>query len=297
MAPVAAALGETTRATAWRRHAFDIREAVEGTAWDGDWYRRAYFDDGTPLGQAGSDACAIDSIVQTWSVMSGAGDPERARRAMASLDKNLVRRADRLILLLTPPFDHTALEPGYIKGYVPGVRENGAQYTHAAAWAAIAFAELGDGDKAAELFGMLNPITHAATPHDVERYRVEPYVSAGDVYSATGHVCRGGWTWYTGSSGWLYRTGIEWMLGVRLQGTRLVIDPCIPAAWPGFTMTVRHRTARYDIAVENPGHVCKGVAVIELDGVPLADRTGIPLTDDQDVHQVRVVLGAGAAEA
>ncbi|HEY5491650.1 MAG TPA: glucoamylase family protein [Gemmatimonadaceae bacterium] len=291
-APVAAARGETARANTWRDHAWKIREAIENTAWDGEWYRRAYFDDGTPLGTAGSDACAIDSIVQSWSVISGAGDPDRVRRAMASLDQHLVRRADRMILLLTPPFDHTALEPGYIKGYVPGVRENGAQYTHAAVWAVIAFAELGDGNKAAELFGMLNPITHTTTPNDVEQYRVEPYVSVGDVYSAAAHVGRGGWTWYTGSSGWLYRTGIEWLLGVRLQGNRLVIDPCIPSAWPGFTMTFRYRSARYEIAVENPGQVCKGVTALELDGVALADRAGILLADDQKTHQVRVVLGA-----
>ena len=196
-----------------------------------------------------------------------------------------------MILLLTPAFDQTALEPGYIKGYVPGVRENGAQYTHAAVWAVIAFAELGDGDKAVELFGMLNPITHTSTPHDVERYRVEPYASAGDVYSAAAHVGRGGWTWYSGSSGWLYRAGVEWLLGVRLQGARVVIDPCIPAAWPGFTMTFRHRGARYDIVVENPGRVCNGVAALELDGVALADLTGFTLAEDDQSHQVRVVMG------
>ena len=292
-APVAAARGESMRAETWREHASRLKVAVEREAWDGNWYRRAYFDDGTPLGNAGADACAIDSIVQSWGVVSGAADPERARLAMASLDEHLVRRADRLILLLTPPFDHTALEPGYIKGYVPGVRENGAQYTHAAAWAVIAFAELGDGDKAAELFGMLNPITHTTTPHDVERYRVEPYVAAADVYSAEAHIGRGGWTWYTGSSGWLYRTGVEWILGVRLHGERLLIDPCIPAAWPGFTMTFRHRSATYEIAMENPGRVCRGVTVLELDGVALADRSGIPLTDDHATHRVRVVLGVG----
>jgi cyclic beta-1,2-glucan synthetase len=210
---------------------------------------------------------------------------------MASVDAHLVRRADRMILLLAPPFDQTALEPGYIKGYVPGVRENGAQYTHAAVWVVIAFAELGDGDKAAELFGMLNPITHTSTPHDVERYRVEPYASVGDVYSAVAHVGRGGWSWYSGSSGWLYRAGVEWLLGVRLQGARVAIDPCIPATWPGFTMTLRHRGARYDIVVENPGSVCRGVAALELDGVALADLTGFPLAGDEQIHQVRVVMG------
>jgi cyclic beta-1,2-glucan synthetase len=294
-APVAAARGETKRAETWAGHATTIKEAVEREAWDGSWYRRAYFDDGTPLGIAGSDACAIDSIAQSWSVISGAGDPDRARRAMASVDQYLVRRNDDVILLLTPPFDHTALEPGYIKGYVPGVRENGAQYTHAAAWVVIAFAALGDGDKAGELLAMLNPITHATTPHDVQRYRVEPYVAVADIYSAAPHVGRGGWTWYTGSAGWLYRAGIEWVLGVRVQGTRLVLNPCIPSGWPGFTLTFRYRSARYDIVVENPSGVCRGVALLELDGVALDDRTGIPLADDQKIHRVRVVLGDGGA--
>jgi cyclic beta-1,2-glucan synthetase len=291
-APVAAARGETARAKSWTDHAAAIAAAVDREAWDGKWYRRAYFDDGSPLGHSGSDACEIDSIAQSWSVMSGAGDPARARQAMASLEEHLVKRADRMILLLTPPFDLTALEPGYIKGYVPGVRENGAQYTHGAVWSVIAFVELGDGDKAHELLSMLNPITHSSTPPDVERYRVEPYVSVGDVYSAEGHVGRGGWTWYSGSAGWLYRAGIEWVLGIRPRGSRLVIDPCIPAAWPGFSATYRHGAGRYEITVENPNGVCRGVAALELDGVALADDSSIPLVDDGAVHAVRVVMGA-----
>ncbi len=291
-APVALARGETARAKSWTDHAAAIATAVDREAWDGKWYRRAYFDDGSPLGHAGSDACEIDSIAQSWSVMSGAGDPARARQAMASLDEHLVKRNDRMILLLTPPFDHTALEPGYIKGYVPGVRENGGQYTHGAVWSVVAFAELGDGDKAHELLNMLNPITHSSTPFDVERYCVEPYVSVGDVYSAEGHIGRGGWTWYSGSAGWLYRAGIECVLGIQLRGSRLVINPCIPAAWPGFLATFRHGAARYEIAVENPGGVCRGVSALELDGVALADRSGVPLNDDGNVHTVRVVMGA-----
>ncbi|HUX34420.1 MAG TPA: protein ndvB, partial [Gemmatimonadaceae bacterium] len=207
-APVAAARGERARAEQWAGHATALQAAIEREAWDGSWYRRAYFDDGTPLGTAGADACAIDSIAQTWGVLSGAADPIRARRAMEALDERLVRRHDNMALLLTPPFDHTALEPGYIKGYVPGVRENGGQYTHAASWAVIAFAMLGDGDRAAELLAMLNPITHSGTPREVQEYRVEPYVAVGDVYSEAPHVGRGGWTWYTGSAGWLYRAGI-----------------------------------------------------------------------------------------
>ena len=293
-APVAAARGETKRADTWTAHARSIKEALEREAWDGNWYRRAYFDDGTPLGTAGGDACAIASIAQSWGVLSGAADTSRVRRAMASVDQYLVRRSDDVILLFTPPFDHTALEPGYVKAYVPGVRENGAQYTHAAVWTVIAFAELGDGDKAAELFAMLNPITHAATPHGVQKYRVEPYVVVGDIYSEAPHIGRGGWTWYTGSAGWLYRAGIEWLLGVRVQGARLVVNPCIPPGWPGFTVTLRYRSAQYDIAVENPSGVCQGVAVLELDGVALDDCTGVPFADDGRSHRVRAVLGDGA---
>lgn len=291
-APVAQARGDAARATRWSEHAAALAAAIDREAWDGEWYRRAYFDDGTPLGTAGSDACEIDSIAQSWSVMTGSCDPDRARRAMESVDKHLVRRADKMILLLAPPFDHTALEPGYIKGYVPGVRENGAQYTHGAVWTVIAFAELGDGNRAAELLGMLNPITHTTTPVDVERYRVEPYVSVGDVYSAVADVGRGGWTWYSGSAGWLYRAGTEWILGLRLRGARLEINPCIPAAWPGFSVSYLHGSTRYDIAVENPNGVCRGVAVVEVDGVPLADRSGVPLVDDHQPHRVRVQLGA-----
>ena len=162
-----------------------------------------------------------------------------------------MRRADGLVLLFTPPFDDTALDPGYIKGYLPGVRENGGQYTHAAVWSSIAFAVLGDGDRAAELFAMLNPINHARTGAGVHRYKVEPYVVAADVYAEPPHVGRGGWTWYTGSAGWMYRAGLEWILGFRLRGARLVIDPCIPRAWPGFEMVFRYRSARYEIVVEN----------------------------------------------
>ena len=290
-APLAQARGESDRAEAWQRHAAALKEAIEREAWDGNWYRRAYFDDGTPLGSAGNDACAIDSIAQSWSVLSGAADPDRAQRALASVDQQLTRRSDRLVLLLAPPFDNTDLQPGYIKGYLPGVRENGGQYTHGAVWVAIAHAALGDGDKAAELLAMLNPISHTATPQGVRQYQIEPYVVAGDVYSETPHTGRGGWSWYTGSAGWLYRAGVEWLLGFRLKGSRLVLDPCIPAAWKGFTMTFRYRSARYDIVVENPRGVSRGVSTLELDGVTLDDRCSIPLVDDHQTHRLRAVLG------
>src|SRR4029453_7512713 len=199
-------------------------------------------------------------IAQSWAVLSGAADLERARRAMAAVDEHLVRRDDGLGLLFPPPFDRAPVDPGYIKGYPRGVRENGGQYTHAAVWAVIGFAMLGDGDKAAELFSILNPIHHANTRAATERYKVEPYVACADVYALAPHVGRGGWTWYTGAAGWLYRAGLESILGFRVQGATLVLDPCIPSTWPGFEIEFRHRSARYRITVENPHAVSRGVA-------------------------------------
>jgi cyclic beta-1,2-glucan synthetase len=285
------ARGEGKRAERWRSYLSALKESLEREAWDGDWYRRAYFDDGTPLGSAANDACRIDSIAQSWSVISGAADPTRRARAMAAVEEYLVRRADGLVLLFTPPFDDTPLEPGYIKGYLPGVRENGGQYTHAAIWSAIAFAALGDGDKAAELFAMVNPINRASTDAGVQRYKVEPFVVAADVYAEPPHVGRGGWTWYTGSAGWMYRTGLESILGFRLRGTRLVVDPCIPRPWPGFALVFRYRSARYDIGVENPRGVSRGVSTVEVDGVALVGERSIVLADDGKTHRVRIVLG------
>ena len=290
-AELASARGDPQRADTWRRHARGLREALERAGWDGAWYRRAYFDDGTPLGSVLNDACRIDSIAQSWSVLSGAGVPDRARRAMTAVDEYLVRPADRLVVLCTPPFDTTALDPGYIKGYPPGVRENGGQYTHAAIWTVMAFAALGEGDRAFELLGMLNPIGRAGTPAAVARYAVEPYVVAADVYAETPHVGRGGWTWYTGSAGWMYRAGLESLLGFRVRGGRLLIDPCIPRAWPGFSITFRHRSARYDVVVENPEGVSRGVSRLELDGRLVAGSAEVVLADDGAAHGLRVILG------
>ena len=212
---------------------------------------------------------------------------------MAAVDKCLVRRDDGLVLLFTPPFDHTSPDPGYIKGYVPGIRENGGQYTHAAIWSVLAFAALGEGDKAGELFAILNPINHASSRAGVYRYKVEPYVIAADIYSEPPHIGRGGWTWYTGSAGWMYRAGVEWILGFRLRGSALYIDPCIPRAWPGFEITFRYHSSRYEILVENPHGVSRGVSFAELDGTPLGGGVaGIPLADDSATHHVRIVLGA-----
>ena len=211
---------------------------------------------------------------------------------MAAVERELIRPQDRLALLFTPPFDKTPLDPGYIKGYPPGIRENGGQYTHAALWSVMAFAALGEGDKAARLFSLLNPINHARTRSDVHRYKVEPYVVAADVYATPPHVGRGGWTWYTGSAGWMQRAGVESILGLRLEDDVLHLNPCIPKAWPGFEMTLRHRTARYDIRVENPRGVSRGIVHAELNGVVLTgDQTWVPLTDDGATHRVRFVLG------
>jgi cyclic beta-1,2-glucan synthetase len=295
-APLAKAHGEHARAGAWLQHAAVLRESLERDAWDGDWYLRGYYDDGTPLGSILSEECRIDSIVQSWGVISGAADPARAAKAMAAVNEHLVRRGDGLVLLFTPPFDRTPLEPGYIKGYPPGIRENGGQYTHGAIWSAIAFAMLGDGDKAAELFSMLNPINRSSTSAAIQRYKVEPYVVSADVYSEPPHVGRGGWTWYTGSAGWMYRAGLEWILGFRVQGVMLLLNPCVPKAWQGFNIVYRYRSARYEIAVENPSGVSRGVTSLTLDGVAQpTPQPGAParvsLADDGATHQVRVILG------
>jgi cyclic beta-1,2-glucan synthetase len=290
-AKVADSRGEHQRAEAWRLHVSALKAALERDGWDGEWYRRAYFDDGTPLGSAGNTECRIDSIAQSWGVMSGAAEPGRALRAMGAVDQLLVRRPEGLVLLFTPPFERIPNDPGYIKGYVPGIRENGGQYSHAAAWTVIAFAALGDGDKACELFQMLNPITHTSSRASMQRYKVEPYVVAGDVYAEPPHVGRGGWTWYTGSAGWLYRAGLESILGFRVRGTMLSIDPCIPRNWPTYSVTFRYHSATYQIRVNNPSGVSRGVASVNLDCKIVVDRANIPLVDDGGAHQVIVELG------
>ncbi|HEX9193043.1 MAG TPA: glycosyl transferase, partial [Burkholderiales bacterium] len=291
-APLAKARGEEARAAKWLAHAAALQISLEQDGWDGDWYRRGYFDDGTPLGSSTSDECRIDSIAQSWGVISGAADPARALRAMAAVDQQLIRGDGGLALLFTPPFDRTPLDPGYIKGYPPGIRENGGQYNHAATWSVIAFAALGQGDKSAEVFSLMNPIRRTSTRADVQRYKVEPYAVAADVYSVAPHVGRGGWTWYTGSAGCLYRVGIEAILGFRLQGEFLLLAPCIPREWPRFEIVYQYHSARYEIAVENPHGVNRGVAKAELDGKTLPDGlTRVPLVDDGQVHKVRVILG------
>lgn len=265
-------------------------------AWDGDWYRRAYYDDGSPLGSAQNDECKVDSISQTWAVLSGAAPPQRAERAMDAVRAHLVRRSAQAVLLLTPPFDQSRQDPGYIKGYPPGMRENGGQYTHAAVWAVMAVARLGMGDEAMELFHMLNPINHTRLAADADRYKVEPYVMPGDVYAHPQHVGRGGWTWYTGSAGWMYRAGLESLLGFRRKGNTLAIEPCIPATWPGYRITWKWGRTTYRIIVSNPQHRCRGVALARLDGA-VCDSSAIALVDDGQVHEITIVLGDSSVDS
>ncbi|HEY5541053.1 MAG TPA: glucoamylase family protein [Coriobacteriia bacterium] len=295
-APVVESRGEASLAEDYRAWTERLRVAVEEHGWDGAWYRRAYFDDGTPLGTHTAAEARIDAIAQAWATISGAADPERAEIALESVEEKLVRREDRLIALLTPPFDRTPLDPGYIKGYVPGVRENGGQYTHGALWVVLANLLRGDGDNAEALLSLINPITHSLTPEDARHYAVEPYVVAADVYAAPPHTGRGGWTWYTGSASWFYRVAVQWMLGLRItaeNGARsLVVDPCIPKRWPGFTMTYRHGSTTYNIRVDNPRGVNRGVAHVDLDGHRLPSLA-VPLAEDGAEHDVLVTLLGG----
>jgi cyclic beta-1,2-glucan synthetase len=294
--PGAAATGSKNRvedrSARYAKYLEELRKSLE-QAWDGDWYRRAYFDDGTPLGSAQNDECRIDSIAQTWGVISGVADAHRAQRAMAAVEQYLVRRGDGLISLFTPPFDKSKLDPGYVKGYVPGVRENGGQYTHAALWTVIAFALLADGDRAGELFGLLNPINHASTRAGLHKYRVEPYVAVGDVYAVPPHTGRGGWTWYTGSAGWMYRAALEYILGFRLAGNRLRLDPCVPRFWREFEIIYRRGQATYRIKIENPHALCRGIASVTLDGTTQSEDE-VELIDDGKTHEVRLVMGEKA---
>ena len=289
-AELAGRRGDAPRAAWCRERAEALRAALEANAWDGAWYRRAYFDDGTPLGSAQNDECQIDAIPQAWAVISGAADPSRAQRAMAAVEERLVRPEGKLIQLFDPPFDRGALKPGYIKGYVPGIRENGGQYTHAATWVVLAVALQGRGNRALELWNMLNPICHSATPSEVQRYKVEPYVICADVYGVPPHVGRGGWTWYTGSASWLYRVALEAILGLRLAGDTLRAEPCVPASWPGYEVTYRHRSATYRIRVENAAGTGHGVRSVTVDG-QAAEGGAVRLCDDGREHDVRVTLG------
>ena len=287
-APLCKQRGDVERAARYRTQARRLAAALE-QSWDGEWYRRGYYDDGTPLGSVHDDECKIDSIAQSWAVLSGAVPNRFADRAMDAVRAHLVRRDIHVVLLLAPPFDRSAQDPGYIRGYPPGVRENGGQYTHAATWVVMAMARLGSGDEAVELFHMINPVNHCRTAAAVDRYKAEPYVVAADVYAHPQHAGRGGWTWYTGSAGWLYRAGLESILGLRRRGATFSIDPCIPAAWPGYEIRWRFGASIYEITVENPHSRCRGVGRVEVDGASV-DPRAIPLVDDGARRRVRVVL-------
>ncbi|GIV79302.1 MAG: cyclic beta 1-2 glucan synthetase [Litorilinea sp.] len=289
-AEIAEQMGDDGRAGEFRQRAIRLQQALEEHAWDGAWYRRAYYDDGSPLGSRQNRECQIDAIAQSWAVLSEGGDPQRARQAMEAVAERLVREEDRLILLFTPPLDKTPRDPGYIKGYPPGVRENGGQYTHAATWTVWAYVAQGDGDRAGRLYRLLNPVYHSDRPEKAAHYRVEPYVVAADVYGEPPHTGRGGWTWYTGSGGWMYRLGLEGILGVQRRGDLLRIDPCIPRDWPGFQLRYRVGRTCYHIQVENPDGVNRGVASVLVDGEPAADGA-IPLVDDGQEHHVQVRMG------
>jgi cyclic beta-1,2-glucan synthetase len=303
--PVCERRGDSATAMMLRSRARMLLEAVEKSGWDGGWYRRAYYDDGSPLGSASNREARLDNISQSWSVLAG-GDPDRTRKAMQAVLDQLfdgsatARRAPRpgavvspgLLRLFWPPFDRTHRDPGYIKGYPPGVRENGGQYSHAAAWVGWALTEMGKGELAHEVFNALNPVSRAASRELATLYRVEPYVTVADVYSHRPHTGRGGWTWYTGSAAWAYRLGLEAILGIRRQGAALAIRPCIPSSWPAYEVAYRVGGATYRIRVENPDGVNSGVVAIRLDGSALEDDV-LPLVDDGRVHEVSVRLGRG----
>ena len=280
---------DRARAKRYRADARRLASRLEQT-WDGEWYRRGYYDNGTALGSAQNDECRIDSIAQSWAVLFGAVPRRFAERAMDAVRAALIARGSRLLLLLDPPFDRSAQDPGYIKGYPPGVRENGGQYTHAAAWVVMALARLGSGDEVGELFHMLNPINHTRTAADVERYKAEPYVVAGDVYARVSHAGRGGWSWYTGSAAWMYRAGLKSMLGLKRRGDTFSVDACIPSSWPEYEIAWRVQRTRYLISVSNPKRHCRGVLTASLDDV-VTDAAAIPLVDDGRTHHVRIVLG------
>jgi cyclic beta-1,2-glucan synthetase len=285
-------LGERSEAAAWRQRAEELRARLAESAWDGDWYLRAFHDDGSLLGSAAARVCRIDSIAQSWSVLSGAADATRGRRAVHMADDVLVREADRLVLLLWPPFDGTKHDPGYIAAYPPGVRENGGQYTHAATWLGWAHAKLGDGDAAERIMRLLNPVLHASTSESAKHYQVEPYVLAGDVYGIAPYVGRGGWTWYTGAAAWGWRLGVEAILGLRREPELLRVDPCVPRHWPGFEAWLRVGSETLHVVVDNPERVSSGVSSMIVDGA-LVESNGVRLSPGETrAREVRVRLGA-----
>jgi cyclic beta-1,2-glucan synthetase len=282
---------DAERAQRYKALVKTITQAIEKDGWDGKWYRRAYFDDGTPLGSALNDECRIDSISQTWGIISGLAENERSKQALEEVYHHLVKENDRIICLLTPPFNKSSLEPGYIKGYLPGVRENGGQYTHAGVWVVIATALLGRGSRAFELYELMNPVNHTSSDAGAAKYMAEPYVMCGDVYGVDPHVGRGGWSWYSGSAGWLYQAGLEYILGLKVRGDHIQFDPCIPAAWPNFHIVYKFKGTEYRIEVLNPDRVERGVKEVRLENRILQDKI-LPLNADGGIVKVQVVLGS-----
>ncbi|KAB3534392.1 glycosyl transferase [Alkaliphilus pronyensis] len=287
--PLMKKLGDSEKAKDYLAIADKIANAIEENAWDGEWYIRAFYDDGSPLGSSKNTECIIDSLAQSWSIISGGGNRKRSLEAMKSVENYLVKKEEGMILLFTPPFDKSNQNPGYIKGYVPGVRENGGQYSHAAAWVINAYAMLGDGDRAWQLFNMINPINHTRTPLECATYKVEPYVMAADVYAVAPHVGRGGWTWYTGVAGWMYRIGIEYMLGIKKKGEMLLIDPCIPKEWKNYSIQYKYIDTTYNIAVNNPNAVNRGIKEVMVDGVTQKEKE-IKLKNDGLEHTVNITM-------
>jgi len=279
--------GDTAFAEHCREQAKTLGENIEKQAWDGQWYRRAYFDDGEPLGSATNQECQIDALPQSWAVLSGVGSPDRVRTALEAVAHRLVHREAGLIQLFNPPFDKSSLQPGYVKGYVPGVRENGGQYTHAAIWTVMAFAQAGETARAWELFRLINPVLHARTLPEAVRYKVEPYVMAADVYSMPPHIGRGGWTWYTGSAGWMYRLILETLLGVELAVDELRFTPKVPLEWKTFKLDYRHRETVHHLTCINASGTWNGPPQIILDGRE-QPGSALKLADDRQEHVVEV---------
>jgi cyclic beta-1,2-glucan synthetase len=296
MTPICESRGDQARVKRYREHGQKLREALNSAGWDGSWFRRAFFDDGEPVGSAASKECQIDALVQAWAVLSGAGGVEKAKQGVDAVERRLVDERAGLIRLLDPPFDKLDHDPGYIMGYVPGVRENGGQYTHGVLWFIRAMAELGRGSRAVELLEMLNPINHARTPSEVAIYQAEPYVVAADVYSQPPHVGRAGWTWYTGSAGWMWRVAVESVLGLQVVGGReLRLNPCISAEWPScrFRYRLADGTTTYHVEIANPHRKERGVTAATVDGVAAVVEENIaivPLVADRLEHRIVVTL-------
>jgi cellobiose phosphorylase len=284
---IAALQGDTAFVAKCEKHAKQLKKNINQNAWDGDWYLRAYFDDGTPLGSKNNTECRIDAISQSWAVLSGAGEATRTTTAMQSVNKFLINREKGLIQLLEPPFDKADVDPGYIKGYVPGVRENGGQYTHSAIWMVMAFAKQGDQDRTYELLQLINPINHAKTRKEMSVYKVEPYVMAADVYSVSPHTGRGGWTWYTGSAGWMYQLIIESFLGLKREGDTIKFEPCMPATWKSFSVKYRFKETLYTFQInQEPTEKTE----ITVDGT-IQHEDVIQLVNDKNEHTVSINVG------